>query len=112
MANKIKCQLHGDCEETFVCSHLTGETWGLGFNRDEPSTESPFPDAWCDDCEIIRAAHNGWNKESENLAKFLLLCSGCYEQALIHHTRTGISLDDLADLRWQCGSCEEWHTGP
>jgi hypothetical protein len=22
-----------------------------------------------------------------------------------------VTLDDLADLRWKCGSCEEWHTG-
>jgi hypothetical protein len=112
MGSKIQCATHGECEETFVCSHLVGETAGLGFNRDGPSEENPFPEAWCDDCEIIRAAHSGWNEESEKLAKFLLLCSGCYERARIRNTRTTVTLDDLASLRWKCGSCEEWHTGP
>jgi hypothetical protein len=112
MTDKIQCETHGECQKTFVCSHLLGETSGLGFNRDAPATENPFPDAWCDNCELIRAAHDGWNEQSEKLAKISLLCSGCYERARIRNTRTSITLDDLADLRWKCGSCEEWHTGP
>jgi len=111
MANKVQCETHGECEETFVCSHLVGEAAGLGFNRDEPSEEKQFPDAWCDDCELIRAAHNGWSEESEKLAEILLQCSGCYERARIRNTHTTVTLDDLANLRWKCGSCEEWHTG-
>jgi hypothetical protein len=111
MANKIQCETHGECEETFVCSHLVGEAAGLGFNRDEPSDENQFPDAWCDDCELIRAACNGWNEESAKLTEILLLCSGCYERARIRNTHTSVTLDDLAALRWKCGSCEEWHTG-
>ena len=95
-----------------MCNHLVGEAAGLGFNRDEPSDENPFPDAWCDDCELIRAACNGWNEDSEKLAEILLLCSGCYERARIRNTHTSVTLDDLAALRWKCGSCEEWHTGP
>jgi hypothetical protein len=112
MANKIQCETHGECDETFVCSHLAGETAGLGFNGDEPSEDKPFPDAWCDDCELIRAAHNGWNEESEKLSTILLLCSGCYRRARIRNTLTTLSLSDLDNLRWKCGSCEEWHTGP
>jgi len=23
-----------------------------------------------------------------------------------------MTLDDLKDLRWKCGACNEWHTGP
>jgi hypothetical protein len=30
----------------------------------------------------------------------------------IRHLRTSITLGDLADLRWKCGDCDEWHTGP
>ena len=112
MTNKIQCQTHGECEETFVCSHLVGDTVGLGFNRDQPSQENPFPDAWCDDCELIRAAHNGWNEESEKLFKIELLCSGCYERANIRHTKTTVTLNDLASVRWKCSGCEEWHIGP
>jgi hypothetical protein len=112
MADKIQCGTHGECWQAFVCTHLLGESAGLGFNRNEPDEGNPFPDAWCDNCEIIRAAHDGWNEESEKLSKISLLCSGCYERARIRNTRPSVTLDDLAALRWKCGSCDEWHTGP
>lgn len=112
MSNKVQCPTHGESEKAFVCTHLLGETAGLGFNRDEPTPENPFPDAWCDDCEIIRSTHGGWNEESERLTKITLLCSLCYERTRIHNTRTAVTLADLAGLRWKCGSCDEWHVGP
>jgi len=112
MARKVECNLHGERQETYVCSHLVSNPVGLGFNRNEPDDENPFPDAWCDDCELIRAAHGGWNEESEKLASISLLCSGCYEQARIRNTKTAYTMDDLAGLCWKCGTCEEWHTGP
>jgi uncharacterized protein DUF2199 len=112
MTDKIQCATHGECQATFVCTHLLGETVGLGFNCDETSKENLFPDAWCDNCEIIRAAHAGWNEESEKLTKISLLCSGCYERARIRNTRPAVTFDDLADLRWKCSTCEELHTGP
>ena len=91
MADKIKCVTQGEVQKTFVCTHLLGESAGLGFNRNEPDAENQFPDAWCDNCELIPAAHNGWNEESEKLAKISLLCSGCYERARIHNTRTSVT---------------------
>ncbi|HEY2461792.1 MAG TPA: DUF2199 domain-containing protein [Candidatus Acidoferrum sp.] len=112
MSDKIQCATHGECEQTFVCLHLLGETSGLGFNGDEPTAARPFPDAWCDDCELIRAAHGGWNEQSEKLTKISLLCSGCYERARIRNTRASTTLEDLSDLQWKCDSCEEWHCGP
>ena len=112
MPGKVQCQTHGEAHETFVCSHLVGDSVGLGFNREEPSDDKPFPDAWCDNCELIRAAHGGWNDETHQLVKISLLCSGCYERARIRNTHPSVKLDDLADLRWKCYSCEEWHTGP
>lgn len=112
MTDKIECSTHGECFKTFVCSHLLGENTALGFNRNEPDEKNPFPDAWCDNCELIRAAHDGWNEESEKLCQITLLCSGCYERSRIRNTKPTVTLDDLADLRWKCGSCDEWHTGP
>jgi hypothetical protein len=112
MADKIDCAIHGECSRTYVCSHLTGETAGLGFNRSEPTDDNPFPDAWCDDCELVRAGHGGWNESSERLVARLVLCSFCYERSRIRNTRTSVTLAHLAGLRWKCGSCEEWHTGP
>jgi hypothetical protein len=112
VADKIQCATHGECSQAFVCCHLLGETAGLGFNSDEPDEETPFPDAWCDNCEIIRDAHAGWDEESEKLADIRMLCSGCYERARIRNTLLSVTFDDLADLRWKCGSCDEWHSGP
>jgi len=112
MADMIECSTHGQCQATYVCTHLTGETAGLGFNHDEPTDEDPFPDAFCDDCNTILEALGGWNEEAEKLIKISLLCSGCYERARIRNTKTDVTLDDLKDLRWKCTSCDEWHTGP
>ncbi len=112
MANSVQCPTHGETEETFVCSHLTEGLAGLGFNRNEPSEEDPFPDAWCDDCELIFQAHGGWTTESQKLVEVRMLCSGCYERSRIRNTRTEVSFDDLSQPRWKCGSCEEWHYGP
>lgn len=112
MAGKVQCDTHGESDKTYVCTHLLGEETGLGFNRDEPSEDNPFPDAWCDNCELIRAAHGGWDEESEKLASISLLCAGCYERAHVRNERPTVGLDDLAGLRWKCGGCEEWHRGP
>jgi len=113
MAREVQCEMHGSGREAFVCHHLLGDAVGLGFNSvSEPSADDPYPDAWCDDCEIIRAEHDGWDEESQKLTKIVLLCSGCYERARIRNTRTEVTLDDLANLRWKCTSCEEWHHGP
>lgn len=111
VADKIFCATHGESLASYVCSHLVGETAGLGFNRNDPTGENPFPKAWCDDCEIIRAAHNGWNEESEKLVRLFPLCCGCYERSRIRNSRTEATLDDLRNLRWKCGTCEEWHSG-
>lgn len=108
----IQCDTHGETQEAYVCSHLVDGAIGLGFNRGEPSEENPFPDAWCDNCNLIYEAHNGWNDETEGLVEIKLLCSGCYEKARIRNTRTDVSFEELANLRWKCHSCEEWHTGP
>jgi len=112
MPDKMQCATHGESWQTFVCTHLSGKSAGLGFNRNDPTEDKPFPDACCDDCELIRKAHDGWNEESEKLTKIVLLCSGCYERTRIRNTRPTVTLDDLKGLRWKCGSCEEWHTGP
>lgn len=112
MTEKVYCKTHGNKEPTFVCTHLLGESVGLGFNGDEPSASNPFSDAWCNDCELIYKANNGWTEECQQLIKISLLCSGCYERTRIRNTKPIVTLEDLTGLRWKCGSCEEWHTGP
>lgn len=112
MSGTIECARHGQAEKAYVCVHLLGESTALGFNRDEPTGDNRFPDAWCDDCEIVRVSHGGWTDEAQLLVMISLLCAGCYERSRIRNTHTDLTLDDLASLRWKCGSCDEWHTGP
>jgi hypothetical protein len=112
MADTVHCDTHGETNQAFVCVHLTAEASGLGFNREDSDTETPTPDAWCDNCEIVRAAHDGWTDEAQELTKIVLLCAHCYERVRIRNTRPSVTLDDLAELRWKCGSCDEWHEGP
>lgn len=83
----------------------------MGFNRAEPSDDEPFPNAWCDNCDLIYQAHDGWDDVAEGLVEICMLCSGCYELSRIRNTRTDVSFDELATLRWKCDSCEEWHYG-
>lgn len=112
MPHTVLCAEHGETDQTFVCEHLAQESYGLGFNQNDPSTEEPYPDAWCDNCELIHAVHEGWDEESEKLVKIKLLCSGCYERARIRNTRPSVTLSDLTTLRWKCSTCDEWHSGP
>lgn len=113
MADTIHCDTHSDSQATYVCSHLLGDTAGLGFNRADPTDDNPFPDALCDDCELIHAAHGSqWTDEVQALVKISLLCSGCYDRVRIRNSHTDVTLDDLKDMRWKCGSCDEWHAGP
>jgi hypothetical protein len=108
----VQCDLHGETPQAFVCTHLTGESSGLGFNREDPSKENLCPDAWCDDCEIIRVAHGDWENVPDELCRIVLLCSECYERSRIRNTRPSITFDDLSGLRWKCATCEDWHSGP
>lgn len=112
MAETIHCHEHGECEMGYLCKHLSKQTAGLGFNRAEPTEEEPFPDAWCDDCNLIYEAHDGWTDEAQKLCEISLVCAACYERARIRNLRTDVSFEELASLRWKCGSCEEWHYGP
>jgi hypothetical protein len=112
VSDTVQCEVHGESPKAYVCIHLKDETSGLGFNREDPSEKNPFPDAWCDACEVVRAEHGGWDNVPEGLCKLALLCSECYERAGIRHTRPSVTFEDLAGLRWKCSSCDQWHTGP
>jgi hypothetical protein len=112
MSETVQCDAHGEMPTTFVCIHLTGESFGMGFHCENDSGDKPYPDAWCENCEIIRAQHNGWDDVADDLCKVVVVCSACYDRARIRNLRPTVTLNELAGLRWKCGSCEEWHTGP
>jgi hypothetical protein len=112
MAESVHCDRHGETPITYVCCHLATGDCAQGFVRDEPTDDNPFPSAWCNNCEIIRAQAGEWNDENGKLAQIKLLCTYCYNQSRIRNTIPDTTLDDLADLKWKCGSCDEWHYGP
>ena len=93
MADAVHCDSHGECDVTFTCSHLADGSAGIGFNRDEPTEEEPFPDAVCDGCDLILEVHGGWTDESEKLIEIRLLCSRCYELCHIRNTRTDVTFE-------------------
>jgi hypothetical protein len=108
----VQCNVHGELPKAYICVHLVGESSGRGFNREDPSEGDASPDAWCDDCEIIRAAHNAWDDVPNGLCEFALVCSECYERSRIRNTRPSVLFEELSGLRWQCSTCDEWHLGP
>lgn len=80
--SKVECEEHGTGTSTFVCQHLLdGE--GLGFHRGFPDDDPDalWPDAWCDDCEAVRAEEGEWNDRSEEFASIRLMCQLCYCRA-------------------------------
>ena len=82
--NKVRCEIHGEQDETFVCQHVVQgliENTAYGFWwADDPT--NPRPDAWCTTCNVLVAQANGeWTNEVLEIAKVKLLCGACYDKA-------------------------------
>ena len=81
---KVRCEIHGMQDETFVCQHIfeslrSGVPVGFIAAAD-PDTARP--DAWCSACERARVVAGGeWTKELNELLNIRLLCGACYDQA-------------------------------
>jgi hypothetical protein len=78
----MECRRHaGRQSVTFVCCHLQHGK-GLGFfTPDEPQpTETPWPMAWCRECEEVRIKEGGWNDVSESFSKPTAMCAGCFAE--------------------------------
>ncbi|MDX1906589.1 MAG: hypothetical protein SF053_06095 [Bacteroidia bacterium] len=80
---QIICDTHGAMRRAFVCQHLKpGEK--NGFHEAFPTyqgmelQEDDDFQAWCDTCENVREAYEGWNEDSEKFAKIRLICEACY----------------------------------
>ena len=80
----IRCDVHGDQPETFLCQHVvtslfTSQPVGFWW-ADDPG--NPHPDAWCTACnEVLKEENGEWTKRSESFADLKLLCAKCYEKA-------------------------------
>ncbi|HYX53323.1 MAG TPA: hypothetical protein VE783_07710 [Candidatus Limnocylindrales bacterium] len=75
----IRCDQHGVSHEAFVCKHLVYGKY-LGFFCDLDDHGNPFPDAWCNGCELIRLEYQGWSDATEDLMEIAMVCGGCYEE--------------------------------
>lgn len=80
----INCEKHERRRRAFICQHLKkGSKNGFeeAFNTYE-DMEFEYEDddfqAWCDECEKVRLASDGWNDESMAFAKIKLVCEKCY----------------------------------
>ncbi|MCE7072520.1 hypothetical protein LZG74_19540 [Dyadobacter sp. CY327] len=79
----IECGDHEYRRVAFVCQHLNFDT-KVGFEESfetiegmELSDEDDFQ-AWCDECETIRVAEDGWSRNAMKFAKYRVVCEGCY----------------------------------
>jgi hypothetical protein len=79
----VDCNQHGYSRPGFVCQHLDCKTV-RGFHEAfdtykgmELEEDDDFQ-AWCDECEKVRAEHGEWNEESESFAQIKLVCENCY----------------------------------
>jgi hypothetical protein len=76
---RLECE-HGAGVATFVCRHLADGV-ACGFHCDDEDPDDPWPDAWCDACEVARVREGGWNDAAEAEAQIALTCQHCYEAA-------------------------------
>lgn len=79
----IECGDHEYRRVAFVCQHLNFTT-RVGFEESfetyegmELSDEDDFQ-AWCNECEVVRVAEDGWNDNAMEFAKIRVVCEGCY----------------------------------
>jgi hypothetical protein len=64
----------------------------------------------CRGAPDLRVASDGWNEESEKVAKITMLCSGCYERAGIRNTRTDVT-EAVSGAPWLC-EIRVWSSKP
>ena len=76
----MECPRHGKRRPTIICRHLQHGT-DRGFNvPDEPDPEMPWlRTAWCNACDGVLQQEGCWNDRSEDFAKILFVCEGCFE---------------------------------
>jgi hypothetical protein len=72
-----ECELHGERESRFLRQHLTPESHGLGFVRDQRDGDS----ARCAACDQVWSAHNDeWNATVEKQLSIKHVCDLCFAQ--------------------------------
>jgi hypothetical protein len=75
---KVKCDDHSSGYETWVCTHLYSNPAQSWFSR-EATTDNPWPDAWCSECDKIFMRDGEWNDKNSGCTQIKLICNFCYE---------------------------------
>ena len=81
----LTCEEHGPAQEAFVCDHLLSnpaQVWCLS----SPTTDEPFPDAWCLVCDAEFQTFGEWNEQNEAFVPIKLICQHCYAKHRIKNT--------------------------
>ena len=73
---EIACASHTAGFETFVCEHLAQNPSQEWFSE-TPTEASPWPDAWCEECNRAFEEQGEWNGQNERRMKIKLLCHRC-----------------------------------
>lgn len=80
----VNCEEHERRRRAFICQHLKKNSKN-GFEEAFETYEDMeflYEDddfqAWCNECEKVRVATDGWNDESMEFAKIQLVCEKCY----------------------------------
>jgi hypothetical protein len=77
-SSELTCEQHGTAYTTFVCVHLL-ENSHQGWYSSAPTSEDPWPDAWCHICDEIFMREGEWNEKNEDASDIRILCHLCYE---------------------------------
>ncbi len=77
--DKIECERDGQGYESFMCRHLF-ENPTQGWYSREPTSENPWPDAWCAECDVVFMRDGQWTDDNSSCTEIKLLCNFCYER--------------------------------
>lgn len=87
----MRCAEHGERQATFVCRHIVeGAGRGFNFAVSDDDDQVAWPDAWCDECNEVYEAEDGWSEENEAVLAVTAICDFCYMRARernFHHDR-------------------------
>ena len=85
----IHCDRHGVTAYCLICRHLRDGA-GLGYWAIEPEPEIGEPaQAWCEGCDAVLDAEQGWTDRADAAADWKLYCAGCYADTLARHEQRG-----------------------
>lgn len=110
MDERVHCDIHGERALTIVCHHIVEGTALLWRQAEPPTKDNPFPDAWCEKCEVQFINRGGWTDESLAFADLQVLCDGCYQRIRAEVAATQVD-DTALDFAYKCGACDAVHRG-